>query len=143
MFGWLARIGYLCPSVFEMIADDFYRVGPPGVGMIGVSCMIDGWQADAYRSGLARLEECAMELSRRKCDFIIYAGVPLVVSQGDGYEREVINKIETLTDIPATTSIVAGMEALKALSVRRIGLVNPYPSKLKRGGGCIHERPWV
>ncbi len=130
MFGWRARIGYLCPSVFEMIAYDFYRIVPPGVGMIGVTCMIDGWQADAYRAGLARIEECAIELSRRKCDFIIHAGVPLVVSQGNGYEDEVIKTIETLTDTPATTSIVAGMEALKALSVRRLGLVNPYPSEL-------------
>ena len=130
MFAWRARIGYLCPSVFEMIAYDFYRIAPPGVGMIGVTCMIDGWQADAYKTGLARIEECATELGRRKCDFIIHAGVPLVVSQGAGYEREVINKIEALAHVPATTSIVAGLEALKALSIRRVGLVNPYPSEL-------------
>jgi maleate isomerase len=130
MFAWRARIGYLCPSVFEMIAYDFYRIVPPGVGMIGVTCMIDGWQADAYKTGLARIEECAKELGRRKCDFIIHAGVPLVVSQGKGYEREVISKIEALAQVPATTSIVAGMEALRALSVRRVGLVNPYPAEL-------------
>ena len=130
MFGWRARIGYLCPSVFEMIAYDFYRIVPPGVGLIGVTCMIDGWQADAYKAGLARIAECATELGRRKCDFIIHSGVPLVVSQGKDYEREVISKIETLTNAPATTSIVAGMEALRALSVRRVGLVNPYPSEL-------------
>ena len=130
MFGWRARIGYLCPSVFEMIAYDFYRIVPSGVGLIGVTCMIDGWQGDAYKTGLARIEECATELGRRKCDFIIHAGVPLVVSQGRGYEREVMNKIETLTNVPATTSIVAGMEALRALSVRRVGLVNPYPPEL-------------
>ena len=53
MFGWRARIGYLCPSVFEMITYDFYRIVPPGVGLIGVTCMIDGWQADAYKTGLA------------------------------------------------------------------------------------------
>ena len=56
MFGWRARIGYLCPSVFEMIAYDFYRIVPPGVGLIGVTCMIDGWQAEAYRTGLARID---------------------------------------------------------------------------------------
>ena len=28
MFGWRARIGYLCPSVFEMIVYDFYRIVP-------------------------------------------------------------------------------------------------------------------
>ena len=130
MFGSRAKIGYLCPSVFEMIAYDFYRIVPPGVGMIGVTCMIDGWQADAYRTGLARIEECAAELGRRKCDFIIHAGVPLVVSQSRGYEREVISKIEALTNVPATTSIVAGIEALNALSVQRVGLINPYPAEL-------------
>jgi maleate isomerase len=132
MFGWRARIGYLCPSVFEMIAYDFYRIVPPGVGLVGVTCMIGGWQDDAYRKGLARIEECARELGRRNCDFIIHAGVPLVVSQGLGYEREVINKVESLAEVPATTSIVAGMEALRALSVRRVGLVNPYPSDLNK-----------
>jgi maleate cis-trans isomerase len=124
MFGWRARIGYLCPSFFEMIAYDFLSHRS-----IGVTCMIDGWQADAYKTGLARIEECATELGRRKCDFTIHAGVPLVVNQGPGYEREVISKIETLTNMPATTSIVAGMEALRALSVR-VGLVNPYPPEL-------------
>ena len=42
------------------------------------------------------------------------------------------SKIETLTNVPATTSIVAGMEALRALSVRRVGLVNPYPVRVER-----------
>ena len=52
------------------------------------------------------------------------------MSQGKGYERELIKTIETLTHTPATTSIVAGMEALKALSIRRIDLVNLYPFEL-------------
>jgi maleate cis-trans isomerase len=115
-----------------MITYDFYRIVPPGVGLIGVTCMIEGWRDDAYRSGLERIEECAKELARRKCDFIIHAGVPLVVSQGIGCEREVIRKVEALANVPATTSIVAGMEALKALSVQRVGLVNPYPAELNR-----------
>jgi maleate isomerase len=69
-------------------------------------------------------------LARRKCDFIVHGGVPLVVSQGAGYEREVIRKVEALANVPATTSIVAAMEALKTLSIKRVGLVNPYPSEL-------------
>ena len=130
MFGWRARIGYLCPSVFEMIAYDFYRIVPSGVGLIGVTCMIEGWKAEAYKKGLERVEACARELARRKCDFIIHAGVPLVVSQGIGFEREVVAKIERLAHVPATTSITAGINALKALSVQRVGLVNPYPADL-------------
>lgn len=73
MVGWRARIGYLWPSVFEMIAYDFYRIVPSGVGMIGVTCMIDGWMNEAYRVGLDRIEECAGELARRNTDFIIHS----------------------------------------------------------------------
>lgn len=58
--------------------------------------------------------------------------MPVVVSRGIGCESEVIEKIETLTGVPATTSIVAGMQALKALSVRRLGIVNPYPAELTK-----------
>ena len=36
MFGHRARIGYISPSVIELIAYDFYRIVPDGVGMIGV-----------------------------------------------------------------------------------------------------------
>ena len=129
-FGWRARIGYLCPSVFELIIDDFYRIVPAGVGLIGVTCMIEGWQGEAYQKGLARVDECARELARRKCDFIVHAGVPLVVSQGVGFERELVSQIERLASVPATTSVVAGMAALKAFSAQRIGLVNPYPPEL-------------
>jgi maleate isomerase len=131
-FGWRARIGYLCPSVFELIAEDFYRIAPPGVGLIGVTCMIEGWSAEAYKKGLAQIERCATELGRRKCDFIVHSGVPLVVTQGPGFERELIRQIETISGTPATTSIVAAMTSLGALGIRRVGLVNPYPDDLNR-----------
>lgn len=132
MFGWRARIGYLCPSVFEMIAYDFYRVVPSGVGMIGVTCMIDGWTKEAYKAGLDRLEECTRELARRKADFIIHSGVPLVVSQKAGFEKEIINKISTITRAPAITSIQAAMEALQFFSMMRVGIVSPYPVELNQ-----------
>lgn len=130
VFGWRARIGYLCPSVFELIAYDFYRIVPSGVGLIGVTCMIEGWQGEAYKKGLARVDQCTRELARRKCDFIIHAGVPLVVSQRIGFERDLVGQIERLANVPATTSIVAGTAALRALLAQRIGLINPYPPDL-------------
>jgi len=132
MFGWRARIGYLCPSVFEMIAYDFYRVVPPGVAMIGVTCMIDGWTGEAYQAGLNRVEESAKELGRRNCDFIIHAGVPLVVTQGIGFEKEIISRVSTIARTPATTSIQAAIDALQALSIYKVGVVNPYPPELNR-----------
>jgi maleate cis-trans isomerase len=132
MFGWRARIGYICPSVFEQITVDFYRLAPPGVGMIGVTCMIAGWSGAAYEHGLAQIEQCAKELGRRQCDFIIHSGVPLVVSQRRGFEVELVRQIEAIANTPATTSIVAAMSAMNDLGVKRVGLVNPYPAELNQ-----------
>jgi maleate isomerase len=129
-FGWRARIGYLCPSVFELIAHDFYRIAPPGVGLIGVTCMIEGWSAGAYEKGLAQIERCATELGRRRCDFIIHSGVPLVVTREPGFEKELVRQIEATSGTQATTSIIAAMTALRELGIRRVGLVNPYPGDL-------------
>ena len=56
---------------------------------------------------------CAQELGRRDCDFIIHSGVPLVVSQKAGFEKDLIAKISAIAGLPATTSIQAAMEALQ------------------------------
>lgn len=123
----LARKNRLSLSVvFEMIAYDFYRIVPPGVGLIGVTCMIDGWQADAYKTGLARLAECATELGRRN----VYAAARQAVKQSpqiDGLHLpcpqfpalEVINEIESDLRLPAVGHLTSEIwMAFKTLKIR-------------------------
>lgn len=130
MFGYRARIGYISPSVFELNAYDFYRVAPPGVGLVGVACMVEGWKEDAYKKALAQVEDCARELGRRFCDFVIHGGAPLVLSQGKGFETSFVEKLQAITGVPCTTSIVAAMDAFRDLSATRLAVVNPYPADL-------------
>lgn len=130
MFGYRARIGYISPSVIELNAYDFYRIAPDGVGLIAVACMVGGWKEDAYREALAQVEGCARELSRRNCDFVIHGGAPLVLSQGKGFEKAFVAKLEKLMGVPCTTSIVAAMDAFRDLGISRLAVVNPYPPEL-------------
>ena len=130
MFGYRARIGYISPSVIELNAYDFYRIVPDGVGMIAVACMVGGWKEDAYREALKQVEGCAKELGRRNCDFVIHGGAPLVLSQGKGFETQLVEKLQSLTGVPCTTSIVAAMDAFRDLSAFRLAVVNPYPPDL-------------
>jgi maleate cis-trans isomerase len=90
MFGYRARVGYISPSVMELNAYDFYRIVPDGVGLIAVTCMVEGWKEDAYKRALAQVEACARELARRSCDFVIHGGAPLVLSQGKGFETKLL-----------------------------------------------------
>jgi len=130
MFGYRARIGYISPSVMELNGYDFYRIVPEGVGLIGVTCMVGGWNEDAYKEALARVEACAHELKRRYCDFIIHGGSPLVLSQGKGFETKLVDNLQDITGVPCTTSIVAAMDAFRDLSAGKLAIVDPYPPDL-------------
>jgi maleate isomerase len=130
IFGYRARIGFISPSVIELRGYDFYRIVPQGVGMIAVTCMIEGWEQEAYKEALTKVEACARELGRRSCDFVIHAGAPLVLSQEKGYESQLIKTLQEITGVPCTTGIVAAMDAFKDLGASRLAVVDPYPSDL-------------
>ncbi len=98
--------------------------------MIAVACMVGGWKDEAYRAALSQVEACAKELSRRSCDFVIHGGTPLVLSQGKGFEARLIEKLQSITGVLCTTSIVAAIEAFKDLSATRLAVVDPYPADL-------------
>ena len=132
MFGYRARIGYISPSVIELNGYDFYRIVPKGVGLIGVTCMVDGWKDEAYKQALAQVEACAKELGRRSCDFIIHGGAPLVLTQGKGFELRLIEKVKSISGTPCTTSIMAAMDAFRDLSTSRLAVVDPYPPDLNQ-----------
>ena len=130
MFGYRARIGYISPSVIELNGYDFYRIVPQGIGLIAVACMVGGWKEEAYKAALAQVEACAKELGRRSCDFIIHGGAPLVLAQGKGFEANLLEKLQAITGVPCTTSIVAAMDAFRDLSASRLAVVDPYPQDL-------------
>ena len=130
MFGYRARIGYISPSVIELNGYDIYRIVPDGVGLIAVACMVGGWKEEAYKEALKQVEGCAKELARRKCDFVIHGGAPLVLSQGKGFETQLVETLRKITGAPSTTSIVAAMDAFRDLGATRLAVVNPYPPDL-------------
>ena len=65
MFGWRRRIGYITPTVMEVVAYDFYRFAPDGVGLVGVTCGIDDWRPEEFEKGLAQVNHFAAYLGSR------------------------------------------------------------------------------
>lgn len=127
MFGWRKRIGYISPTVIEVVAYDFYRFAPDGVGLVGVTCGIGDWKADEFEKGLAQVGAFAEYLGTRGVDYVIHGGGPLVVARGKGYEAEIVANIEAASGVGATTGVRAGMEALRHVGAERIAIASPYP----------------
>ena len=126
-FGWRGRIGFISPTVVEVKAWDFYRIAPPGLGFVGVTCSIEGWSQEQYDAGLAQVDRAATYLGSRNVDFIVQGGAPLVMSRGVGFDQELIERMHQLSGVPATTTVRAAMDAMRHLGMTRIILASPYP----------------
>jgi len=127
MFGWRRRIGYITPTVTEVVAYDFYRFAPDGVGLVSVTCGIDNWEPAEFEKGLAQVGKSAEYLGSRGVDYIIHGGGPLVVARGGNYEETIVAAIREASGVGATTGVRAGKEALRHVGAKRIVIASPYP----------------
>jgi maleate isomerase len=132
MFGWRKRIGYIGPTVMEVVPYEFYKYAPDGIGLVGVTCNIDDWSAEYFDKALAQVATAAAYLGSRGVDFIIHGGGPLIVARGKGFEEIVVNDIEKASSVKATTGIRAAMEALRHVGARRVAMASPYPERHNR-----------
>jgi maleate cis-trans isomerase len=132
MFGWRKRIGYIGPTVMEVVPYEFYKFAPDGIGLVGVTCNIDDWSADYFDQALAQVTTAAAYLGSRAVDFIVHGGGPLIVARGKGFEEIVVGDIEKASGVPATTGIRAAMEALRHVGARRVAMASPYPQRHDR-----------
>lgn len=129
MFGWRRRVGYIAPTVMEVVPYDFYRFAPEGVGLVGVTCNIDDWRPEEFEKGLAQVSSAARYLGSRGVDYIIHGGGPLVVARGKAFEEQIVSEIEKVSGTPGTTGVRAGMEGLRAVGAKRVAIASPYPPR--------------
>ena len=127
MFGWRKRIGYISPTVIEVLPYEFYRFAPEGIGLVGVTCGIDDWRPEEFDKGLAQVKTAAAYLGSRSVDYVVHGGGPLVVARGKGYEEQIVGDIEKASGKPATTGVRSAMEALRHMGARRVAIASPYP----------------
>ena len=129
MFGWRKRIGYIGPTVMEVVPYEFYKFAPDGVGLVGVTCNIDDWSLEWFDKALAQVAAAAAYLGSRGVNFVVHGGGPLVVARGKGFDEIIINDIEKAAGVRATTGVRAAMEALRHVGARRIAIASPYPER--------------
>ena len=129
MFGWRRRIGYIAPTVIEVLAYEFYRFAPEGIGLVGVTCNIDDWRPDEFEKGLAQVADAARYLGSRGVDFVVHGGGPLVVARGGDYEAAIVRDLEAASGVPGTTGVRSGMQGLRAIGARRVAIASPYPPR--------------
>lgn len=130
-YGWRARIGMLVPgAVDETISKQFYRMAPPGVTLVKVSLHMTGLTIEDITQGLARIDDAAQELGKRKVGCIILGGSPSVLVDGPGSEAALAKRIEDRSGVPATAAQTAAIEAMHHLGMRDLAVATPFNDEL-------------
>jgi len=126
-YGYRGRIGFIAPgSTIETIPYEFYKIVPDGVLIVFTSIGIKRLTREDIKGALEGIESAAAELARTKVNVIILGGSPPIIFGGFGFDQKIIARINTVTDIPATTSQTLAVEALNALRIKKLIVASPF-----------------
>lgn len=117
MYGWRARIGRLAPSAATTAENEWAKAAPDGVITVCSRYYIERVTPENLERMMGEVDRAAREVASARVNVIAQCGTPGVFIRGFGYDREVIDRIERLTGIQATTmasSVVAGLKRFGA-----------------------------
>ena len=130
MYGWRARIGWICSmTVIEATPYEYFRIAPEGIGFAFASLLKRDQSPEETEAALKRLPDVAEQMGKRGMDYIIVNSSPTVIYGGPGSDRKIIQQVEQAAGCPATTTTTAGINALRAINAERIVFASPYANQ--------------
>lgn len=130
MYGWRARIGRMAPSAATTAENEWAKASPDGVITVCSRYFIERVTPENLELMMEQVDRASREVASAKVDVIAQCGTPGVFIRGFGYDREVIERIESLTGIQATTMMTSVVESLRRFGVSRIAVGTAYTDDL-------------
>jgi maleate isomerase len=133
--GWRARIGIVYPADSDG-DDDYWNFAPEGV-TLHISRNAADTEGDPVASAMAQFDDGAIETACRLLQpihphAVAYACCSGSFIRGPQGDHRIITAMEQATGCRATTGMSGCVAALRALGVRRIAVVTPYPESKNR-----------
>ncbi len=125
MYGWRARIGDICPSLYSS-SREWGQLLPDGVDLLVVTLGIQSLTPEEFDRVFVSYVDAAKQLATAEVDFIAISGSPILTHKGIESTKELLKRIEEDTGVKATTDLTAAMDALNRLSAKNIVLATPY-----------------
>ncbi|MFC1816123.1 aspartate/glutamate racemase family protein [Thermodesulfobacteriota bacterium] len=127
MIGWRARIGSIQPSRGgETFSYEFYKMAPDGVVLLMAKTNIRELTESELERAFGEYEQAGKTLATEEVDFIVAGGTPVIALRGKGADKEIAERIQKATRIPALHNFTAVMAALRELKVKKVAVVTPY-----------------
>jgi maleate cis-trans isomerase len=126
----MSRIGLLVPSSNTTVEPEFYRALPRDVTLHTARLYLTRIAPEAILNMVSEMETQARLLASADVDVIVLGATAPSFLKGLGYDRELIQKIETVTGRKATTTSTALIQAIQHVGARRVVLGSAYDAKV-------------
>jgi maleate cis-trans isomerase len=121
MYGWRARVGLIIPADNTVMEPELYGLDLPGISFH--VARLTTWKRDEMPACGISLAPLFREMG---VDAVVYACAETSFLGGVDANRVIIDQIQQASGLPTITATWAMVEALRAMSLTRIGLVTPY-----------------
>lgn len=135
------KIGYLGPRhVIENQPYEFYRLAPPGVILVMVSCGLEQFTAEDVERVTKPIDRMLDMLVARDVEIINQVGVPLPLLVGIEAHDALIRHLADYTGRPATSQLMNVIAALKHLGIKKVLAVNKWRREMNENLAAFLDR---
>lgn len=121
------KIGHLSPlAVLDNNPYEFYKLAPDRVMLVSVSVGLNEFSQRDVERVFEPIEALTLQLVERQVDIVVQGGVPLPVLIGQEALGRVLDRIERVGKVPATSTVLCVVEAAKGLGLKNIAVANKW-----------------
>lgn len=137
--GWRGRIGLITVASGSSTESEFNCYAPLGVGVLTTRVFLRDMSPEALVEMAAYVDEAASLLAGAEVDVIAFACTAGSLVKGVGYDQEIIERLQSRTGLPVTTTSTGVVEALRILNVQKVVVTTPYQKKVNQAEKAFLE----
>lgn len=137
--GWRGRIGLITIASGSSTEHEFHKYAPSGVGILTTRVVLRGMSTQDLVDMVPHFDEAASLLAGAEVDVIVFACTAGSLVKGVGYDQELIERLQSRTGLPVTTTSTGVIEALKILNVKKVVVTTPYMNEVNQAEKAFLE----
>ncbi len=121
-----ARVGLIIPSSNRLTEPHFRAYMPDDIGIHVTRLQMTGRHSKPLDVLAKEVEIAASSLADAKCDVIVFHCTGNSMEHGSAGEKVLLDAVRSQSDAVALTTAQAVIDALKAVSIKKLVLISPY-----------------
>ena len=125
-YGWRANIGLISPASVPNMEHDFHRYVPDGVGVATTRVRLGACNLETLMAMSKQVAVASEVYADKPPDVITFGCTSGSFVGGVGFDKQLIDQIESVAKCKALTTSTSLMDAIRALGVHKLAVVTPY-----------------